>query len=179
MKIDIYNIQLTKIYEFFFIALFISYLFITAGIDVENRRIEKPVSIYGIAISLLYIAYLCIVEKASIYRYTIYIVFYIFVLILDTISLKKFAKNRYINGVLFLLITIAIFTSEYALVYTISMTLLVIGLYILFSKIKQARKKNLKTEIKIWKKINVGFLLCVSNIITIISILIYQYIKFQ
>lgn len=177
MKIDIYNIQLTQICEYFFISLFISYLFITAGIDIENRKIEKSVSIYGIAISLLYIAYLCIVEKANIYRYAIYIALYILVLILDTISLKKFAKNRYINGVLFTLITMAIFTSEYALIYTISMTLLVVGLYILFNKIKQARLKNLKTESKIWKKINIAFLLCVSNIIAIISILTYQFIK--
>ena len=177
MKIDIYNIQLTQICEYFFMTLFISYLFITAGIDIENRKIEKSVSIYGIAISLLYIAYLCIVEKANIYRYAIYIALYILVLILDTISLKKFAKNSYINGILFLLIAMTIFTSEYAIIYTISMSLFVIALYIILNKVKQSTKKSLKTDIKNWKNINIGFILCVSNIITIISILLHQFIK--
>lgn len=177
MKIDIYNIELTKIYEYCFMVLFISYLFITAGIDIENRKIEKSVSVFGIAISLLYIAYLCIVEKANIYRYAIYIALYILVLLLDTVLLKKFAKNNYINGILFTLITMTIFTSQYAVVYTISMTLFIVALYIILNKIKLARKKSLKTVSIIWKNINFGFILCVSNIITIISILTHQFIK--
>ena len=175
MKIDltnVYELNYLKICEFLFMTLFISFVFITAGIDVENRKIEKGVTIYGIIISLIYIAYLCIVEKANIYRYAIYIALYILLLILDTITLRKFAKNSYIIGVLFTLITMAIFTSEFVLINTIIITCLSIAFYILFNKIKMARKKIYKTDKQICKDLKIAFFLCTANIISIILVLL-------
>ena len=173
MKIDIYNINLIQIYEYAFFSLFITFVFLTAGIDKENRKIEKSVSVYGIAISLMYIAYLCIVEKANIYRYAIYIVLYLIVLLLDTIILKKYAKSEYIMGLLLTLITMGIFTGEYALAITIGITLLSLAIYIIIKKVKNFKNKNVKIDKKIYKEFNVGYVLCVSNIVSILSILFY------
>ena len=58
MKIDIYNIKIEQVAEYCFMALYLSFLFIIAGIDKEQRKIEKPVLTYGIIISIIYIAYL-------------------------------------------------------------------------------------------------------------------------
>ena len=174
MKIDIYNIQLYKIYEYAFFALFITFIFLTAGIDIENRKIEKSVSVYGIFISIIYIAYLCIIEKASIYRYAIYIFFYILVLILDTITLKKYAKTLYINGLLLTILTMAIFTGEYVTIQTIILTLFSIAIYIIINAFKKLKNKNFKTKKQICKDLNIGYFLCLSNIIMTLFVLAYN-----
>lgn len=174
MKIDIYNINLAQIAEYGFIALYLAFLIIIAGIDKENRKIEKSVLTYGIIISIIYIAYLCIVEKANIYRYVIYLVFYILILILDTITLKKYAKSKYINGLLIMIIVIAIFTGEFIALSTICFTSLTVAIYILLNKIKQMKNKTLKTEKQIGKELRLGFYLSVTNIITLLFVLLYN-----
>ena len=171
MKIDIYNIKIEQVAEYCFMALYLSFLFIIAGIDKEQRKIEKPVLTYGIIIS---IAYLCIVEKANIYRYVIYLVFYVLILILDTISLKKYAKSKYINGILLMIIVIAIFTGEYVTINTIAFTSLTVAIYILLNKLKQRRNKSLKTDKQIWKDLKIGFYLSITNVLTILYVLLYN-----
>ena len=174
MKIDIYNIEIEQVAEYCFMALYLSFLFIIAGIDKEQRKIEKPVLIYGIIISIIYIAYLCIVEKANIYRYVIYLVFYVLILILDTISLKKYAKSKYINGVLLMIIVIAIFTGEYVTINTIAFTSLTVAIYILLNKLKQRKNKSLKTDRQVWKDLKIGFYLSITNVLTILYVLLYN-----
>ena len=55
----------------------LTFVITLAGIDKENRKMDKLVLAYGIVISIMYIVYLCIVEQANIYRYGIYLIFYI------------------------------------------------------------------------------------------------------
>lgn len=171
MKIDIYNISITSLCEYAFFALFISFIFITAGIDKENRKIEKSVSVYGIAISLMYIVYLYIVEKANIYRYAIYIIAYIIILIIDTINLKKFAKDKYLTGLLLTLITMEVFTGTIVAGISVLLTIIVLSLYSLIKKVKLTKDKE---ETDISEKIKIGCCLCVCNLITIISVLVYS-----
>lgn len=171
MKIDLLNINYYALIKYGFFALFLTFLFLTAWIDKENRKVEKGVSIFGIIISLLYIAYLCIVEKANIYRYAIYICFYILVLILDTIVLRKFAKNKYINGLLFILITMAIFTKEYIAYLTVTCTALAIAIYMLLTKLINRKNKSIKTDKQIGKTIPIAYFMCMLNLI----ILLYCY----
>ena len=170
MEINIYTITIPQMCKFALFALYITFVFLTIGIDKENRKIENPVSVYGIIISLMYIAYLCIVEKANIYRYAIYIVFYILVLILDTITLKKFAKSKYINGVLLTVITMAIFTKETIALLTIEFTALIVTFYMLLKKIKSLKNVSLKTETKIGSNLPIAFYLGIANIITLIAL---------
>lgn len=174
MKIDIYNITLTEIFEYGFMTLFITFLFVTSGIDKENRKVEKSVTFYGIIISIMYIAYLCIVEKASIYRYAIYIVFYIIILTIDTITLKKYAKSKYINGLLLIIIIMTIFTGEYVIMNTIIFTTLVVAIYMLLNLFKKIKNKNLKTEKQVGKSLRIASYLCIANIITTLFVLIYN-----
>ena len=67
-------------------------------------------------------------KNANIYRYGIYLVLYIIVLTLDTITLRKFAKSSYLNGLLMMILTMAVFTGEYITIISIIYTLLLIAI---------------------------------------------------
>ena len=146
-----------------------------AGIDKENKKIDKAVNVYGIAISIIYMLYLCVIEGASIYRYGIYLVFYILILLIDTITLRKYAKSEYTNGILLVIITMAIFTGEYITINTIILTLLTIAIYLLLYKIKNRKNKNRKSDKQISKEMSIGFYLGVSNIVVLMLVIAYLY----
>ena len=121
--------------------------------------------------------FLCIVDNANIYRYCIYLVAYIIVLILDTITLRKYAKSTYVNGVLLAIITMIIFTGECVTSLTIIITLLAIAIYLLLYKLKDIKNKQRKTDKQIAKEISIGFYLGTINITIFILVLLYnQYI---
>lgn len=144
-----------------------------AGIDKENRQINKGINVYGIIISIMYMIYLCTIEKASIYRYVIYLIFYVVFLILDTVTLKKFVKSTYLNGIMITIITIAIFTGEFITINTIIMTLLEIAIYILIYKLKNRNNKNVKTDKQVGRNLSIGYYLAINNIIYFIFVLLY------
>lgn len=174
--LSIYNLETIKIIEYCFMVLYLTFIILISGIDKENRKIDKAVNVYGIAISIIYMLYLCIVEKANIYRYGIYLVLYIIILIFDTITLKKYAKSPYVNGLLLSLITMDIFTGEYVAINSVILTLLTIAIYLLIYKIKNIKNRYRKTDKQFSKQMNIGFYLGTSNII--IFILVLSYIKY-
>lgn len=171
MNISIENLRVTVLAEGAFMALYLCFLFIMAGIDLENRRVEKSISMYGILLSLTYIVYLCIVEKDSIYRYIIYLIFYIFILILDTITLKRYAKNSYVHGIILTVITMVIFTGEYVTINTIIMTALAVAINLLLHKVQNIRRKVRIEEKNYGKDIDYGFYLGISNIVNLLFVL--------
>ena len=171
MNINIFSWNISIIANSAFIALYLCFLLIMAGIDKENRKIEQSVVMYGILISLAYIVYLCIVEKASIYRYGIYIIFYILFLILDIITLKKYAKNSYLNNLVLMIIVMVIFTGEYIATNTIIITLLASAFYILIYKLKNLKNRSKKTDEQVSKNISVGYIMITANLINLIFVL--------
>jgi len=173
MNVRVESLNLILIAESTFMVLYLCFIFLMAGIDKEYRRIEKSITIYGIIISIMYIVYLCVIEHASIYRYIIYLIFYILILILDTITLKRYAKNSYINGIILTVLTMCIFTGEYVTISTIILVALAIAITILLTKIKNFVNKNRKKDEHIAQKISIGFYLGISNIINLIFVLAY------
>ena len=163
------TLTIYNIIDFSFIALYLTFIILLAGIDKENRKVEKGVSIYGIVISIMYMIYLCIVDLTNIYRYAIYLILYIIILILDTITLKKFAKNSYLMGILLMIITMVIFTNEFIVATSIILTLLAIAIYLLIYKLKNTRKKQKQQDEKeMAKQLSMAFYLGTSNIIILI-----------
>lgn len=173
MNVKVESLNLILIAESAFMALYLCFVFLMAGIDKEYRRIEKSITIYGIIISIMYIVYLCVIEHASIYRYIIYLIFYILILILDTITLKRYAKNSYINGIILTVLTMCIFTGEYVTISTIILVALAIAFTILLTKIKNLLNKNRKKDEHISQKISIGFYLGIANIVNLIFVLAY------
>mgnify|MGYP005775371237 FL=1 len=174
MGLNLENLSFSKIANYCFIVLYLTFIILIAGIDKENRKIDKYVNVYGVAISILYMVYLCIVENANIYRYVIYLILYILILTFDTITLKKFAKSTYTDGVLLMLVTMAIFTGEFITITTIITTLVAIALYIIICKIINEISRK-KTDEKVSSGISIGFCLVASNLILFIVSLIYNY----
>lgn len=172
--LNIEHLSVFKLIEFGFFVLYLTFIILMLGIDLENKKIDKAVNIYGIVISIIYMLYLCIVEKANIYRYGIYLVLYIVMLILDTITLKKYAKSTYVNGILIMLITMAIFVGEYITIISIIYTLLIVAIYLLLYKLKnRKRRKNVITDRELSKQMPIGFYLGISNILILIVLMAY------
>ena len=171
MNVRMDNLEPNVLAESAFLALYLCFIFIMAGIDLENRKIEKSISMYGVVIAIAYIVYLCVVENASIYRYIIYLIIYACILALDVITLKRYAKNSYVNGIILTIITMSIFTGEYVPTNTIIMTALVVAFNFLLHKIKNIRKRVRKEAKDYGANIRYGFLLAISNILNYIFIL--------
>lgn len=172
MGIRMETLGIMKILDFSFMVLYLTFIILIIGIDKEYRKIEKGVSIYGIIISIMYMIYLCIVEQANIYRYAIYLIIYVILLILDTITLKKFAINNYTIQILLMLVTMMFFTNEFIMITSIILTLLEIAFYILLNKLKDRKAIRKKEDIQIAKQVSIGFYLGISNMITLIIVLI-------
>lgn len=171
MGLSIFNIETTKVIEYSFFALYFTFIVLMAGIDKEYRTINKPVLMYGVIISIMYIVYLYIIEKTSIYRYVIYLTLLLIILILDTIRLKKKAKNSYTYSILMVIIVMAVFTGEYTTIASIVTTLLLVAITLL---IKKLRKNNtVKTTEQYNKNIKLGLYLSIANILYFILILSY------
>lgn len=153
---SIYNCNLSKIIEYSFWILYFTFIILIAGIDKETRTINKSVLMYGVIISIMYIIYLYIIEKTSIYRYVIYLLVLLLLLIIDTINLRKKAKNSYLYSILIFIIIMTIFTGEYITISSIIMTLLYISIYLMVKKLKK-NKEN--------KELKVGFCLAIFNIL--------------
>lgn len=168
MRINIYNLEIIKIVEYAFFVLYFTFIILMSGIDKEYKKINKPVLVYGIIISIMYIVYLYIIEKASIYRYVIYLVAFVLLLLVDTITLKKHAKNNYTYSILIALIIMAIFTGEYVTISSVIYAILAIAIDLVLKKIKN-KKNNTKNK----EKEPIGLYLSVFNILYFIIVLAF------
>ena len=171
MGLSIFNIETAKVIEYSFFALYFTFIVLMAGIDKEYRTINKPVLMYGVIISIMYIVYLYIIEKTSIYRYVIYLTLLLIILILDTIRLKKKAKNSYTYSILMGIIVMAVFTGEYTTIASIVTTLLLVAITLLIKKLR--KNKTVKTTEQYNKNIKLGLYLSIANILYFILILSY------
>ena len=169
MGLSVYDFDKIKIIEYSFFVLYFTFIVLMAGIDKEYRTINKPVLMYGVIISIMYIVYLYIIEKTSIYRYAIYLALFIILLLIDTINLKKYAKNIYIYSVLMVIVIMAIFTGEYVTINTILATLIFISSYLINKRLKNS--KNRKTTEQYYPQLRLGFYLSIFNVISTIVVL--------
>lgn len=150
--------------------LYIATLFIIAGIDKENIKIEKPVMLFGFICVTIYIMYLWIVEHdPNIYRYVIYLALICILTISNTIYLRKKAKNSYPIDIVLLLLLMLTYTYEVVCIYTVSITLMTIGLHMLLEKMVTDKNKFVKKERKIGTKIPIGFYMCSLNLLLLIT----------
>lgn len=171
IKLDVYNIEITKIIEYTFLILYFTFIILNSGIDKENGTINKPVLMYGIIISIMYMVYLYIIGKASIYRYAIYLCLLSIFLLIDTITLKKHAKNNYTYSIILTLIIMAIFTGEYITICSIITTLILLLIYKISRKFKNLNIKEDKKENS--QNMKIGFCLGIFNIIYFMAIILY------
>ena len=165
IKLNVLEASVSTIVYFVFGLLYLATLFIIAGIDKEKNQVEKSVLLFGYIVEALYIVYLYIVEKdPNIYRYVIYLAIICTLVVLDTIALRKKAKNSYPIDILLLCMFILTFTYPAVSILTILMTLLITAFYIMFQKNYHAKSKVIKAS----DKLPTAFFLCISNAIILL-----------
>ncbi len=168
IKLSIFTFNISTIVYFIFGLIYIATLFIIAGIDKENHKIEKGVLLFGYIMQALYIAYLYIVEKdPNVYRYAIYLVIVILLILLNTFYLRKKVKNSYVTDILLLCMLFLMFTYETISILTIEFTLLAIAIAQVIKKLINIIRKKVNTKEE--KPIPIGFYLCITNIICLIT----------
>ena len=149
--------------------LYIATLFIIAGIDKENVKIEKPVLLFGFICVTIYMIYLYIVGiNTNVYRYVIYLIVFGILTIINTFILRKNAKGNYTIDILLLLTFMLSFTYEFGCIFSVIITLIAISLQLIIKNILAKKSKCVKTEVKEYTKLPIGFYLCTANIITLI-----------
>lgn len=140
--------------NFAFLLLYVSVLFIIAGIDKENIKVEKSVLFFGFVVEMLYIIYQYTLGIHSVYQYVMYIVMLIIILILSNISLKITMKEKYFIQNLYLALYMVIFCGSKIYALTVIFTLFII---IIYQIISNEHKKILP----------IAFYLSISNILII------------
>ena len=171
LEININSLKVSAIIMYLFTVSYLTMLVIIAGIDNKYVNIEKKVITSGIIVSIMYIVFLYIIDPLSIYFNTMCLASYMILLIIDTVFLRRYAKNSYTVGILMLFNIILIFSEVDIFAYTMSMTAIEILSYLLVLKINQ--KKNGNKKIKI-DKIPVGYFVSASNIIVLLVSAILQ-----
>ncbi len=168
INLNIYTISLSKILYLVFGLLYISILFIIAGIDKERYEVKKNVLLVGIIIQTLYIIYLYVVEKdPNMYRYVIYLFLLCMLVLVDINVLKKKAKASYPVEVLMLSMYMILFTYEWVFFMTVCFTLLAIVFYLILRKIK-FKKNVVKEDNKKELQLPIAFYMCTANILCLI-----------
>lgn len=168
IKFSVTNINVSVITYLIFGLLYIAGLFIISGIDKEKNQIQSQVLLYILVIEAIYIIYLYVVEKVNIYRYAIYFVILVILNLFNILYYRKKVKNNYTLEILILLIEMVMFTYEVCTGYTIAVALVAIAIKLIISKINQKRKKYVKIDKKMQKRIPFGFYLSICNIIVLI-----------
>lgn len=168
LKVDLYNIEINKIIYFLFFIIYISVLFIIAGIDKERIQIQKSVLSFGLILAVCFMIYVCISKMQVIYTYIICLTFIMLFLILDTAFLKKNLAENYWVSILILSLYMIVFTGIEAYYYTLCLSLLLAGMYTIYKNIKEAKKRKNIINTDKASKIPLGFYLSVSNIFIII-----------
>lgn len=151
LKPNIYNLDIAYL---FLAYIYTCILIIIAGIDKENKKIEKKVLFFGFILEFVYIIYQCTLKNIDVYKYVICLIGIIILISLSIISLKNKMKENYFIQILFLSLFIIIFSGSIVYVLSVILTLLSTSFY----------KLQTKKEVKL----PIGFYLCINNIISII-----------
>ena len=169
IKLSLFTINTSNLVYFVVGILYLTTIFIIAGIDKERIRIEKPVLLFGFICVTLYMIYLYVIEKdTSIYRYVIYLLLSCLLLLFSIAFLRKKGQDSYTIDVLLLSMLMILYTYETVYIYTVIITLLAISIQLLIHKLHERKSKIVK-KVKIENtKIPIGFYMCVANIIMLL-----------
>ena len=161
--VNIYTINVNTIGNFILGALYIVFLFLIAGIDIEHHYLDKRVLAYGIIVDFLYLVYEYIYsESFNINRVIIYFVIIMIVLILNTYQIKKKGKDSYAINIILLCMIMALFSYETVMLFSVIMTMFIIAFREILNSILRKKEKNKNNQLPI------ALYLCIANWITIL-----------
>ena len=143
-----------------FLLIYVSTLFIIAGIDKENIQIQKNVLVFGYIMEILYMIYQYTLNNFNVYQYVIYLILFFLLLFINN-SKEKNERTKYFIQCLFLSFYMVIYSGIHSYIISAILTL-ILGI------INKKRTKKNKP---------LGFYLSVSNIfVIVISNIIINYV---
>lgn len=155
LKINLFNFQIGDLIKIIFGMIYICIFTITAGIDLEHRKIEKGLMVFTAITSIAYMLYLYILG-VNMYRYIIYFMIIICLLVIDKI------KPSYTLDIVTYMILILLYIGTDLMIFIISVTLISIAIKIIVNKIK--------------KEETIPAIASMFSIISIISLIIQNFI---
>jgi len=163
-SVKLYTNNINNLINLVFLLIYVSVLFIVAGIDKENVKIEKSVLIFGFVIELLYIIYQYTLANLNVYQYVMYFITFGIILLILNLNRKNTKNINYIIQILYLSLYMIVYSGIKIYFSTLVLTLVIIYIKRLAFKTKQVR-------------ICFGFYLSIINILIItISNIITNYI---
>jgi leader peptidase (prepilin peptidase)/N-methyltransferase len=157
------------------IAFFISFIFlyititIISGIDKEYRRVHIGLILFGFIMQGLYILYLYIIQKNSMYRYGMYLCMMLILCIIDTVSIKKFGESKYPIQCLMLCSYIGAVLGSELLLCSVILAIILIILNNIYLRIKRSLKDKADImQANELPKTRIGFFLGIATIIVTI-----------
>lgn len=167
LKINIYDLSMKKILFISLSILYLASLFMLAGINKEQNKIQRSVLYYGIIVSCLYIVYSCTFHFENVYQYGIYLCIMILLVLWDT---SYFQRTLHENNTILTIIFIGnmfIMTGAYITITSLILTILMMGFENMITGIASKRK----TQKVVRKKENkpILFYMSVANIIMLIG----------
>lgn len=176
IKLSLFTMSVQVVTYLVIGLLYISTLFIIAGIDKEKIKIEKPVLLFGFICLSIYIIYLYVVEKdPNIYRYVIYLAISCILMLISTLYFRKKTKDSYPIDIMLLLLLMIMFTYEVVCIYTIIITLLAIAIQLIIKKLSVNKNKSVKIDKKEETKMPIAFYMCTANILMLIATNFYVF----
>ena len=170
LKIDIYTLDVYDVTNFIIGVLYIVFIFLIAGIDLEHGLIDGRILIYGMIIALInilyqYFTYKNLYQTFSFARIVYYLIALIIICIINIKKINK--KANYYLSLMIVCIIINLFVQEIFTFLTIIFTLLIIAFKLLINKIVN---KGEKYE----KKMPIAFYLVLANQLTLLIAFFYS-----
>lgn len=157
LKLDLYNFQILDTLKILFGMIYISVFAITAGIDLENKKIEKGIMLFTGIIGIIYMLYLYILG-VNMYRYVIYIMIIVCLFIINRIK-----PNYTLDIILYILLT-ALYIGTGAMILVIAISFIVFAVQ---KTIGIIMKKEVKPAIGAIVSIVSICVLIIKNFVTI------------
>lgn len=170
LKIDIYSFDIYMCLNFIIGALYIVFIFLVAGIDLEHNTIDGRVLVYGMIIALINIIYQYVVSIKCATTFSLYrIIYYLIALIIICIiNIKKInQKLNYALNLMIVCIIMNLFNYELITSLSIIFTMLIVAFKLLINKIVNKGEKYKK-------KMPIAFYLVLANQITLLAEFLYS-----
>lgn len=152
LRLDYFNLQTGDLVNILFGMIYLSVLAITAGIDLENKKIIGNMMKFTIIISIIYMLYLYILG-ANMYRYIIY-----FIIIACLLIIGKIKPNYTLDVVAYILL-ILLYVGTEASIVAIILTLITMSLKNIFNIIRKKQKEEKFTIAGVFSIITIGIII--------------------
>lgn len=157
------------IIEYIYLTIFLITLIIIAVKDKKDKKIDKPIILFGSVVGGVYIGYLYIIKKVELFSIYKYVIYFAVICALFTITKKhKNYKYNYLLEIMMICIYMNMFVISEVFLITavITMVSLTVSLIIKKHKNKIDKSNILAEDNNI--RIPIGTYLCISNIIAMI-----------